>query len=303
MREAILSASALALALASCGGDELLVLGEREPPRYLFDEPRLIEELAAPSKTDNPSLTADLLELYFTSERTAVPAEIFVAKRARRDAPFGEPELVVELNAPGVETSPAVSADGLSIWLASDRAGGLGDLDIWRATRAARDARWGAPEHVAELSSPYKDIPRPLGQRGAIMPLASDRASPGSYQVFFAARAGDPATFRAPELRDELSAPPASTVDGFLTDDGLTLFYVTGPAIGPADLFVAWRRSTSEPFGHHTALRELNTERDERDPWLSPDGSELYFASDRGGTYAIYVAAARRVPALTDAGP
>jgi Tol biopolymer transport system component len=28
---------------------------------------------------------------------------------------------------------------------------------------------------------------------------------------------------------------------------------------------------------------------DERDPWLSPDGTEFYFASDRAGNHAIYV--------------
>lgn len=301
MREAI--QLLCTVVLAGCGADELLVLGERDPPRYRFGEPQLIEELAAPSKTDNPSLTADLLELYFTSERALGPAEIFVAKRAQRDAPFDPPELVAELNAPGIETSPAVSADGLTIWFASDRPGGLGDLDIWLATRDTRAARWSSPQNVATLSSPGKDIPRPLGQRNAIMPMASDRDSRGSYQIFFATRASDPATFQEPERRAELEPPPASTVDGFLTEDGLTLLYVTGPAIGPADLFVAWRRASSEPFGHHAALTELNTASDERDPWLSPDGTELYFASDRSGTYAIYVAAAQRVPASGDAAP
>jgi len=291
-----------AVVLASCGNDDVLVLGDRDPPRYRFDDPERIEELAAPSKTDNPSLTADLLELYFTSERNGGPAEIFVAKRAQHDAPFEAPVLAGALNARGIETSPAVSADGLSIWFASDRAGGLGDLDIWVATRSARDDDWSAPNNAAALSSEGRDIPRPPGQRGQVMPMASDRDSPGSYQVFFATRAADPAMFHAPQWVSELAAPPSSTVDGFLTDDGLTLFYVTGPAIGPADLFVASRRTLDERFLEHAALTELNTEQDERDPWLSPDGTELYFASDRSGTYAIYVAAVRREPAIPDAG-
>jgi hypothetical protein len=62
---------------------------------------------------------------------------------------------------------------------------------------------------------------------------------------------------------------------------------------------VASRRATSDPFKHFEPLDDLNTPRDERDPWLSPDGRELYFASDRSGHYDIYVAAARREPAAT----
>lgn len=79
-----------------------------------------------------------------------------------------------------------------------------------------------------------------------------------------------------------------STVDGFLTDDGLTLFYVTGPAIGAADMYVASRRSTDEPFADLTPLSDLNSASDERDPWLSADGARFYFSSDRTGRYAIY---------------
>jgi Tol biopolymer transport system component len=129
------------------------------------------------------------------------------------------------------------------------------------------------------------------------MPMATDRDMPGYYQIHFAARTAGTAQFGEPEHVAELSFPNESTVDGFLSDDGLTLFYVTGPPFGPADLFVAARRATSDPFEPYAALEELNTDRDERDPWLSPDGRELYFASDRDGQYDIYVAAARREPA------
>ena len=45
-------------------------------------------------------------------------------------------------------------------------------------------------------------------------------------------------------------------------------------------------------------IDELSTDSDERDPWLSPDGRELYFSSDRSGQYAIYVAAVWTEPAI-----
>ncbi len=279
-----------------CGDGKLVVLGDQQPARFRFEPPTLVAELSVPAKTDNPSLTADLLELFFTSERAGGP-DIFVAERAERTQPFGPAQRVTVLNAPGIETSPAVSADGLTLWFASDRAGGVGDLDIWVGTRSGRSAAWSPPMNLSALNSDAKDIPRPPGQRARVMPMASDRDTPGYYQIQFAARSTTSAPFGEPEPVAELVFPNESTVDGFLSDDGLTLFYVTGPAFGPADLYVASRRSVSDPFEQHAPLDELNTPSDERDPWLSPDGAELYFASDRSGHYDIYVAAARQEPA------
>ena len=131
--------------------------------------------------------------------------------------------------------------------------------------------------------------------------MGSDCATPGYYQILFAARSGASSS-GSPKLQPvpELEYPEQSTVDGFLSEDGLTLFYVTGPSSGAADLYVASRRSTSDPFEHDTPLDDLNTPSDERDPWLSPDGRELYFSSDRSGHYDIYVAAVREPAARSN---
>jgi Tol biopolymer transport system component len=129
------------------------------------------------------------------------------------------------------------------------------------------------------------------------MPMGSDRGMPGLYQIYLAERSGSASGLREfgpPEPVTELSFEEQSTVDGFLTDDGLSLFYVTGPEIGPADMYVASRRATTDRFELAVPLSDLNTESDERDPWLSPDGSLLFFASDRSGRYEIYVARVHR---------
>jgi len=272
------------------------------PKPYRFDTPMVIDELSVEAKADNPSLTADLLEIYFTA--SPVPGQggdIWSATRSDLDVPFGAPAPLEELGSPGLETSPIVAADGLALWFASDRPGGSGDLDIWLVTRDARATPWSAPINLAALNSERQEIPRPPGQRQRVMPLASDRELPGYYQIYLSERATVSAPFEAPVHVAELSFPDESTVDGFLTDDGLTLFYVTGPEIGPADLYVASRRSVHEAFELSTPLSELNTDSDERDPWLSPDGSRFFFASDRSGRYEIYVANAQReeIPVVT----
>jgi Tol biopolymer transport system component len=44
-----------------------------------------------------------------------------------------------------------------------------------------------------------------------------------------------------------------------------------------------------------TPLTDLNTAADERDPWLSPDGTMFYFTSDReGDVLQIFEVSARR---------
>jgi Tol biopolymer transport system component len=90
---------------------------------------------------------------------------------------------------------------------------------------------------------------------------------------------------------DELDPSEFSNVDGFLTEDGLTLYFNSDrPAHASEDLFVATRRTKSSAFDPPVPLSEINTSSGERDPWLSSDGKHLFFASNRGGEYSIYEA-------------
>jgi len=83
--------------------------------------------------------------------------------------------------------------------------------------------------------------------------------------------------------------------DAFLSDDGLTMFYAAAQGSNKPDIFVAWRASTADRFSLPTLLADLNTAADERDPWLSPDGTVFYFTSDReNGVLQIYEATAMR---------
>jgi hypothetical protein len=82
-----------------------------------------------------PTLTTDELEIYFESGN---PLELYVARRDAIGDPFGTPELAVELNSVNLDVDPAITSDGKTMYLASDRPGGLSGTsgyDIWRATR------------------------------------------------------------------------------------------------------------------------------------------------------------------------
>jgi hypothetical protein len=303
----------LLVAAAGCTSGRTVVLGEEMPLPYHFGTPQIVAELAAPpARTDNPTLTGDLLEIYFTTDRVSGNGDVWFAQRASPTAPFGAPAPVTAVNTDAFETSSAISTDGLTLWFGSDRPGGAGANDVWVTTRAARSAPWSTPVNVVSLNSPVDDIPRPPGQHGLVMPLASQRTDP-IYETYLATRAAPGAPFGTPVAIPTLTFSDRSTVDGFLTDDGLTMFFSSahmtagdagvdastidadgsapdGGVVTTGDLYVAWRRSVDEEFSATQPLSDLNTPGDERDPWLTPDGRTLYFTSDRSGVLTIYTA-------------
>jgi hypothetical protein len=314
---------ALAISLPACTRSTLVVLGQISPPPYHFDAPVMVTELASPSRTDNPTLTGDLLEIYFTTDRVSGNGDVWFATRTSPDAPFGTPAPVTAVNGDSFETSSAISSDGLTLWFGSDRAGGTGAIDVWASQRSTRTSAWSSPLNVIALNSPADDIPRPPGQHNLVMPMASEVVTPDHYQTFLAARPTVGAPFAPPVAIPELNYTDRSTVDGFLSDDGLTMFYSSAPLAEAADagsmtadagkpadggakttdggaktdagapnsdLYVAYRRSTNEGFSGAQPLTDLNTAADERDPWLTPDGRTLYFTSDRSGVLNIYTA-------------
>ena len=84
-----------------------------------FGPPMLIGELADVADDDAPSVTADLLELYFESTRFG-PRGIVVSTRATTAMAWPLPALVAELTSAASEVSPEVSGDGLTMLFASD---------------------------------------------------------------------------------------------------------------------------------------------------------------------------------------
>jgi len=300
----------LLLAVASCKAGVIRVA---DLPAYHFGAPALVKELASTSKVENPTLTADSLQIFFTTNRNSgTSSDVWFARRSSVTEPFGAPEVVPGVNSDDRETSAAISADGLTLWLGSERPGGLGNVDIWAAERTSTSGAWSAPVNLVALNSSADDIPRPPGQHGLVMPMASTSASPDQYWTYLATRADAASPFEKPVPIRELQYSDRSSVDASLSDDGLTMFFSSSPRASAgddaatadsgaggtmstaADLYVAFRSSTREPFSVPQALDDLNTAFDERDPFLSADGSTLYFTSDRDGTLGIYTASVSR---------
>jgi WD40-like Beta Propeller Repeat len=288
-----LAVAALAMN-AGCTGERILLgkdpSGDASAPAT-FNPPALVSELAATGADDDkPTLTSDRLEIYFLSTRDGGPGggDVWRSTRASAADDWAAPELVTEVSSPSHEKSPAVAEDGLTLWVASDRSGGQGGLDIWVSTRPDRASRWSTPAVVATLSSSGDEIPRPPGQDGLVMPLGVRPSSSDEYQIDFATRAAADEPWTAPVPRAEVDTANTD-VDGFLSDDGLTLHFSSDRQTkGDQDLFVATRDAMGSPFTAFSTIPELESPQDDRDPWLPADSSEIYFSSDRTGTLKIY---------------
>lgn len=136
--------------------DDEIWIATRADPAAAFSTISHVTELSSPYSDTSPHLAADELTLYFASTRAEVTGyDIWAATRASPQAPFTKVELVPGVNSPSRDGCPSLSADGLQLYLASDRTGGgsLGKNDIWVARRADPQAAFNAPTPIPELNT------------------------------------------------------------------------------------------------------------------------------------------------------
>jgi hypothetical protein len=237
----------------------------------------------------SPTLTQDG-ELFFSRQpRYGGQTRLWHASASTGFADASEVELGEQMK-PDI-ASPAVSWAGNELWLGMNV---NGNTDVLRSVRSADG--WSAPERVPELCSDFDDAPRPPTPSGMLMPLSSKRHGQGVfYQIYLSERPSVEAAWGEPSqaLLAAVNSADFQSADGFVASSGLELYFSSTRA-GSSDLYVARRTSIQSAFGAPEALADLNTEWEERMPWLSPDGQALYFASNKPTPqfqqYELYVA-------------
>lgn len=244
--------------------------------------PVLVGPAAGPLD-DDPSLTGDLLELYFN--RCDPNCEIWRTTRASVGAAWATPAVIPELANIARDSTPKVTSDGLAIYFESDRTGTLGPTDIYVTTRASRALPFGPVTRISELASsnddyaPYADVTQ------LRMVFCSNRAGP--EDLYETTRATTLSTWSTPVVLATASTPQQD-MSPHLSPDLLTLYLFSNRSGNNLDLYVATRPSVGTPFATPTPITDINTWFSEADPWISPDGRTLYFSSDRSGPYQIY---------------
>ena len=244
--------------------------------------PTNISILNSSATDDDPTVTADLLEMYFTSIRTggAGGADLYRTTRAMAEDAWRAPELVIELDSASNEETAGIAADGLTIWFASDR---LGAFDIYASTRAARGSPWSAPVIVAELSSTNSDQacePSSSGLRIVCTQFAS------GYDLYEATRPDLQSAWSTLVPLTELNTAD-NELSPFLAAGDLQLLFAT-TRTGNREIMRATRPSVTQPFEPPVIVAALTTPDYEDDPWAAADGSYFAFASDRSGSLDVW---------------
>lgn len=182
---------------------------------------------------------------------------------------------------------PIESRDGLTLFTASTRAGGMGGLDIWINTRFEVDEPFGPAENLgAPVNTEYDDFcPTPLNDNFLLFVSArpgSDACGGGDIYIIKRNPAhgwGDPVNLGCAATGDGPNTPGGEFSPSLVsTDEGLFLFFSSNDG-GNMDLYVS--EFTNGRFGPGQRIDELSTEADDRMPNVSKDGREIVFSSNR----------------------
>lgn len=231
---------------------------------------------------------------------------------AQAFGPWSDPQPVAAIDTAAAEGCPIESPDGLSLYFASNRAGGQGKLDNWRAHRTTVSADWGAAENPgAPVNSPEFDYcPTPLGGDALLFvssrqtgddcfpgdtPPPPPTGGPSAGDMFMTVE--DPAhTWSVPTnlgcYPDGPNTPGAEFSPSMVTTTaGTFLFFSSNgyPDSQGQDIYVS-RVLADGTVTAGERVAELSTGADDRMPNVRADGLEIVFSSNRDGNMDIHAA-------------
>lgn len=235
-----------------------------------------------------PTLSGDQLEIFFASNRSGGSGgfDLYTSTRAAVGDVWLPPVPVLQLNSGLDDTSPELTGDGQTMLFISNRTSAY---DVYMTSR--KGGAWQSPEWIAGLSSPSTErAATPIAGSDQVL-LCSDR--PTGF--------GASDIYETMVLRDGgfagLLPLNVSTTDDecamSMRGDQRELIFVSDRDGGPGngDMWRVLRDAPGQIFGPAQLLEDINTSAIENDPWLSPDGRTLYFASTRAGpTTELFIA-------------
>jgi hypothetical protein len=276
---------------SSGGEDDSSTGGPMDEPLGPFGPPMVVTALNSVVSDDDPTLTGDLLEIYFGSSRAGTE-DVWTSNRDRVGGDWDVPTPVDSLNSLYVETFPEVSADGLFMLLASNRPGGLG-FDVYYTRRASRGGDWPAPVPLSGAATMLDDFgATPSPDLTSVFLCREMVGGRGQSDIWEAPADLQAWVVQEPVLIAELSTAQADC-SVTLSPSRREIFFETTRTerfMVDWDLWTATREDPDGPWDDPMSVDELNSDVDDIDPWLSPDRRTLWFARGTVGAYELYEA-------------
>ena len=271
------------------------ILALPAPAWSQFKEPELTEIVSGRVYDWAPTFSSDMLEVYWVSDPGGTQWDIWWDSRENIDASWQGPQPLDVVNTSGVESTPHLSNDGLTLTFASSgREDGYGGLDLWQVYRTSRDDPWVGPVNMGST------INTPGNEGGASF------SADGLEIIFNGGCPGGPcsaSTLRRSTrktLNDEWATPELMTpsergdqlsVGAYpsLSPDGLSLYYDRPGSYGNHDVFVSKRPSLDALFGEGENLgATINSSGKDLGARIAPDGS-LYYSYNTSPPNRIYI--------------
>lgn len=206
------------------------------------------------------------------------------------------------MNTEFLDGCPIQAPDGLSLYMATNRPGGLGGIDIWVAARSSTEVGFGDPVNLgAPVNSGVDDFcPTPVRGKGLF--FVSRRAggcASNSADMYFA-RLNPAHGWTTPtHLGCTVNSAADEFSPAYVEENGSGVLYFSSNSAGSHDIYRSVEGADGS-FGDPTAVAELNTSFDEFRPNVRKDGREIVFDSNRpGGLGATDIYAANR-PSVDD---
>lgn len=231
------------------------------------------------------------MELGVGAMRIVPVALVLVAPLISQETPFvfGVPRnLGPVINTSSFDGGPSLSADGLTLYLASARPGGVGDDDLWVSVRRTRSDPWQPPVNLGStVNSTAGDASPSISSNGLELYFDSGRpGGQGSGDIWVTTRASTADAWSTPRnLGPIVNSASADSVPK-LSADGLSLFFASSRpgGLGMRDVWLSTRPSRAEPWHVPVNLGPaVNTPGNEWCPGISPDGLTLMVNSTRPG--------------------
>jgi WD40 repeat protein len=262
------------------------------PSLNTFSAPVRITELDTTTFNERgPTLTADMLEIFFVSDQPGGRGgtAIWTASRTSTATPFGTPSIVTAIDSADSETHPFVTGDGLQLYFSVAHANSTTGTDLYISLRANRQSAWSAPTLATELQSAADDVAVGISANGLLLALDSTRGGASGRDLYLSSRSDPTHPWGIPEGIAELDTDAAQKTPQ-LANGGRALWFVQSTATTGDDIFLSTRPDLGSSFGAPVAVAELNTVTSEDDPWVADNQRTIVFASTRGGTFDLFIA-------------